>query len=170
MKVVQINVSPGGAPKYPVNEVRVTKLGLDGDHNKCRQRKGDPEHRRAVCLFPMEKLNELKEQGYPVYPGALGENITTEGIDYTKVYIGDRFQIGEIEVEISRVRTPCAGISKFGGDGLARSIYDPKARYSADSPKWGHSGFYAKVLKEGTIKKEDKIRLVPQQECHTSLP
>lgn len=159
-RVVQLNTSPGGAPKKPIPEAKVTVLGLEGDHNRCRARKGDTEHRRAVCLYAIELIEWLKQQGFPVYPGALGENITTQGIDYPAVRVGDRFRIGDIEIEITRVRTPCSGISQFGGDALARMIYDEDARHNPSSPKWGLSGFYAKVLKEGIVRPGDTITIL----------
>jgi MOSC domain-containing protein YiiM len=168
--VVQLNVSPGGAPKQPIPEAKVSALGLEGDHNRCRTRKGDPENRRAVCLYPLEHISWLRQLGFPVHPGALGENITTQGIDYGQLRIGDILRVGDVELEITRVRTPCAGISQFGGEELARTIFEPDARENPASPKWGRSGFYAKVLKEGAVRPGDSILRVSSAHLPTIVP
>lgn len=158
--VVQISISSGGAPKNPVEQALITKHGLEGDHNRCRVRKGDPENLRAVLLYPIEYIEWLKAQGFSVYPGALGENITTKGIEFKQLRIGDRLRIGEVELEINKTRTPCHGIGGFGGDKLLDTIWDQDAKTNPSSPKWSYSGFFCKVVKEGIIKKNDQIILL----------
>ena len=51
-RVVQINVSPGGAPKLPVPSARVTTDGLEGDGHRDLEHHGGPE--RALCLFSLD--------------------------------------------------------------------------------------------------------------------
>jgi len=162
--VVQLHVSAGGAPKNPVQEARITLLGMEGDHNRCRVRKGDPENLRAVLLYPIEYIEWLKGLGFSVYPGALGENITTQGIDFKPLRFGDRLRVGETELEICKTRTPCSGISQFGGDKLLETIWEPAAKHDPSSPKWSYSGFFAKVLKEGMVRAGDRIVLLLRAE------
>ncbi|PYM54959.1 MAG: MOSC domain-containing protein, partial [Candidatus Rokuibacteriota bacterium] len=52
-RIAQVNVSPGGVPKRPVPEARVTPLGIEGDGHRDRERHGGPE--RALCLFALER-------------------------------------------------------------------------------------------------------------------
>ena len=86
--VLQVNRKPEtpgqhGLPKVPVDAVRVTYHGLEGDYNRFRTyaKGGDPA--RAVMLMPLETLRELNAEGWPVQPGDMGENITSQGIPTT---------------------------------------------------------------------------------------
>src|SRR5579862_9706012 len=103
--ILQINISQGGIPKRSIPEGRVNSLGIEGDGHAHPEIHGGP--RKAVLLITEEGIEELKAQGYLVYPGALGENITTRGLDRRMFRIGQRFRIGEVFVEIVKVRAPC---------------------------------------------------------------
>ena len=92
--VLAIHTSNGGVPKYPVLAAEVTPLGLVGDHHNNPQVHGGPQ--KAVLLITNEGLDELKQAGFPLYPGALGENITTVGLDRRGMRLGQRYRIGEI--------------------------------------------------------------------------
>jgi len=89
--VVQLSVSPGGVPKHAIAEARVTELGLEGDAHRYRYH-GGPE--RAVCLFAMEAIRSLVAEGHSVTPGALGENVTTEGLEWAAVTPGAHLRLG----------------------------------------------------------------------------
>ena len=73
--IVQINISPGGVPKRPIAEAEVTPEGIRGDSWAHPQIHGGPN--QALLLITSEGIGELIAQGYPVFPGALGENLTT---------------------------------------------------------------------------------------------
>lgn len=158
--VLQINVSPGGVPKRPIPDGVVTPLGIAGDGHAHPQIHGGP--RKAILLITSEGIDELKEQGFPLFHGALGENLTTRGLSRRSVRVGQRYRIGEILVEITKVRAPCETLVVYGS-GIQKAIYDQdvKAGNSA-SPLWGLSGFYASVLRTGTIHPGDPIRLVDE--------
>ncbi|OKI07920.1 molybdenum cofactor biosysynthesis protein [Streptomyces sp. CB02056] len=69
---------------------------------------------RQVHLIHRELLTELGESGFDVTPGALGENITTEGVDLLGLPVGAVLRIGpEAEVEITGLRNPCAQIDAY---------------------------------------------------------
>ena len=51
-RVLQVNVSPGGVPKLPVEAARVGRDGLEGDAHHHDAVHGGPL--RAVCLFASE--------------------------------------------------------------------------------------------------------------------
>ena len=111
-----------------------------------------------------EGLEELRAQGYAVYPGALGENFTTSQIDRRRVRIGDRYQAGRAVIEITRIRTPCSTLDIFNQPGLPRiqdAICDEQVKGGdAASPRWGLSGFYARVVKDGLVRTGDRISLL----------
>jgi len=126
---------------------------------------GGPE--RAVCLFSLESLDDLKQLDYQVFPGALGENITTRDLDYADVRIGDRFQIGSEGagpiILITRPRQPCKTIgtayrSSRDPGGLVARLWDKEMKDNNPiSVKWGKSGFYAAILREGIVCPSDVI-------------
>jgi MOSC domain-containing protein YiiM len=154
-KVIQVNVSPGGVPKRAILEGRLTTVGFEGDSWRHPQFHGGPM--KAVLLVSMEVLEELREMGFPVFAGATGENLTTEGLVYSELREGSRLRAGEALIEITRVRRPCETLSVYG-TGIQSAIYDERVK-SGDvtSPKWGRSGFYAKVLEPGIIRPNDII-------------
>jgi len=158
--VLQINVSPGGVPKRPIPNGVVTPLGIAGDGHAHPQIHGGP--RKAILLITSEGIDELREQGFPLYHGALGENLTTRGLSRRSVRVGQRYRIGEILIEITKVRAPCDTLNVYG-PGIQKAIYDQevKAGISA-SPLWGLSGFYASILQGGTVHLGDPIQLLDE--------
>jgi MOSC domain-containing protein YiiM len=158
--IVQINISPGGVPKRPIAEGQVTPQGIRGDSWAHPQIHGGPN--QALLLITNEGLGELIAQGYPVFPGALGENLTTQGLDRREMRIGQRFRIGEVMLEITKMRTPCTTLDVYGPS-IKQAVYDALVKANdASSPRWGLAGFYARVLRGGFIHPNDIIRLVDQ--------
>src|SRR5512140_2945562 len=119
--VLQINVSPGGVPKRPIPAGVVTSLGIAGDGHANPQVHGGP--RQAILILTSEGIDELKERGFPLYHGALGENLTTRGLDRRSIRIGQRYRIGPILVEITKVRSPCDTLTPYG-PGIQSAGYD----------------------------------------------
>lgn len=150
-RIYQINVSNGGVPKWPIESATVTELGIEGDAHNDKQGHGGPE--RALCVYAIEQINQLRAEGHSVAPGSMGENITTEGLDLFMIAPGDRFQLGEeVVVEVTHHTTPCFKISGSFSDGNF-------SRVSAKThPGW--SRFYVRVLAGGTIRTGDIIRSV----------
>ncbi len=147
--LLQVNVSPGGVPKRPVPEAFLGPLGLEGDAVAHPESHGGP--RQAVLLLPVEAIDELKAAGFPVYPGALGENLTTSGLDRRRFRAGQRFRVGDAIIEITRLRQPCKTISVYG-KGIEKATFDAQAEAGdPSSPKWGLAGFYASVLTPGRV-------------------
>ena len=157
--VLQINVSPGGIPKRPIPAGVVTTLGITGDGHAHPQVHGGP--RKAILLITAEGLDELKEQGFPLYSGALGENLTVRGLNRRSVRVGQRYRVGEILIEITKVRAPCDTLNVYPG--VQKAVYDQEVKAgNPGSPLWGLSGFYASVLQAGTIHPGDPIQLVDE--------
>lgn len=154
-KVIQVNISPGGVPKRAISEGRLTSEGFDGDSWNHPQYHGGPL--KAVLLMSVEVLDDLRSKGFPVFEGATGENLTTEGLDYSQLRVGDRLRAGEALIEITRTRRPCDTLRIYGAEFHA-AIYDERVRSGdATSPMWGRSGLYAKVLEPGIVRPNDII-------------
>ena len=158
--VLQINISPGGVPKRPIFEAEVTPAGIRGDSWAHPDIHGGP--RQALLLITSEGIAELIAQGYPLYPGALGENLTTQGLDRRQMRAGQRFRAGEVFLEITKLRGPCSTLDVYG-PGIQRALYDAQVKAGdPSSARWGLGGFYAQVLKAGVIRPHDIITLVDQ--------
>jgi MOSC domain-containing protein YiiM len=156
--VVQISTSRGGLPKYPIAEAQVNRLGIEGDEVAHPQFHGGPK--QALLLITEEGLEELKAKGYPVFPGAMGENITTRGLDRRQMRLGQRYRIGQIIVELTKIRVPCSALNVYGPT-IQGEIYDARVKAGdPDTPVWGLSGFYASVSESGGIREQDIITVL----------
>lgn len=157
-RILSINISPGGLPKRPVAAANLTPAGLEGDSWAHPRIHGGPE--KAVLLLASETIEELARRGYPVYPGALGENLTTEGLDRRQLRIGQQLRAGGAWLEISKVRSPCANLDVYGA-AIKQEIYDQQVKAGdPSSPRWGMSGFYARVIRPGVVHTDDIISVV----------
>ncbi len=157
-RVYQISVKPQvpgehGIPKVRVDRVKVTNRGLEGDYNNHRQekREGDPD--QAVLIEPIETIRQLSSEGWPVGPGHIGENITTEGLPYDSFAPGNKYRIGEVIVQISKACPPCRYLHSLPyvgeekGPEFVRTMSDRR-------------GWYARVLQEGEIGQSDPIEML----------
>src|SRR5215210_8818005 len=152
-RVVQVNVSPGGVPKLPVDEARVARMGLEGDRHDHDRVHGGPH--RAVALFAIEAIERVRADGHPgVGPGAVGENLTTAGIELSLLPVGARLMIGsEVVLEISSPANPCdviKGAFTAGKSGRISILLHPI-----------DSRMYARVLHGGTVRAGDPIEVLP---------
>jgi MOSC domain-containing protein YiiM len=157
-RVVQVNISRGGVPKLPVPSARFGFERVEGDDWNDKRHHGLPG--QAVCLFSIELIDVLKEQGFPLFPGALGENLTTAGLPYRDIRPGQIFRVGSgAEIRITKVRQPCRTIQVYG-ERIMKAMYDADVRAGRTSSRlWGRSGYYAEVLVEGTVRPGDLITL-----------
>lgn len=153
--IVQVNVSPGGLPKVPIREGFITPLGLDNDAHAHPQFHGGP--RKAILLIAAETVDYLAARGYPVFFGALGENLTTRGLAVRDLRIGDRIRAGAAVLELTQPRVPCSQIEIYG-PAIGAELYDRRVKaLEQGSPRWGLSGFYASVLEPGPVRAGDII-------------
>ena len=154
--VLQVNVSKGGIPKTAIPSAEVTERGIDGDAWRFPFHGG---RRQAILLITIEGLEELIAKGFPLFAGALGENLTTRGLDRRALRFGQRLCAGGAEIELTRMRTPCATLNVYGS-GIQAAMFDAAVQAGDPaSPRWGLSGFYASVVQPGTVRPGDAIRL-----------
>jgi MOSC domain-containing protein YiiM len=116
--------------------------------------------RKAILLITVEGIDELVSQGIALFPGALGENLTTCGLDRHQLRLGQRIQVGGAAIELTQVRLPCSTLDIYGS-GIQAAIYDARVQAGdPGSPRWGLSGFYASVVQPGTVRAGDPIALL----------
>jgi len=155
--VLQVNVSPGGVPKRAIPSGTLTTAGIDGDGWRYAFHGGP---RQAVLLITIEGIEELVAQGFPLYAGALGENLTTRGLDRRALRFGQRLRVGDATIELTRMRQPCATLNVYG-PGIQAAMHDKHVqRGDAASPLWGLSGFYASVVEPGIVRPGDTVSVV----------
>jgi MOSC domain-containing protein YiiM len=158
--IVQVAISNGGLPKLPVSGGLVSFLGIEGDRHAHAEIHGGP--RKAVLLVSAEFVEELKARGYPLFPGALGENLTTRGIDFRRLPVGSRLRAGGALMEITQARGPCTALDIYGAS-LKGEICDARVKAGdSDSPLWGMSGLYASVIEPGAVRPGDIIVAVDE--------
>lgn len=139
-RIFQLSASPGGVPKRALPHAHAGELGLVGDSVNHPKVHGGPD--RAVCLYSLERILALQAEGHEVFPGALGENITTVGLDFADLRPGDRLAMGEVLLEVTRYTTPCSTIAHFLSGRFDRIHQDKH-------PGW--SRVYARVLRGGRL-------------------
>jgi MOSC domain-containing protein YiiM len=126
--------------------VMVHRLGIAGDGQANLKVHGGVDG--AILAYSAEhyprwhaELNNTEMQ-----PGGFGENFTISSsadtpLDETTVCLGDRFTIGEIEVEVSQPRQPCATlVRRWKLAELAQMVLD-----------LNRGGWYLRVLREGMV-------------------
>ncbi len=130
--------------------VRLGRLTLEGDGQADLKVHGG-EH-QAAYSYPMEHYAHWAQvmgtTGFP--PGMFGENFTLAGFLEDEVFIGDVWQMGTACVQVTMPRLPCF---KFGHK-IGRPAILKEFLHS------GHSGFYHRVLQEGTVTAGDAIQVL----------
>jgi len=153
--VLQVNVSAGGVPKHAVERALVDWLGVEGDAHHEPTVHGGPH--RAVCLFGIEVIRRLQAEGHPLGPGSVGENLTTEGIEWSLLPVGTRARVGEsVVLELASPAMPCnTQRPNFKDERFGRMSI---VLHPSDSR------MYARVLETGEVRPGDPIELLPPAE------
>lgn len=143
-------VSTGIFKKAVSGAIRVERLNLVGDRQADLTVHGGPY--KAVYAYPAEHYDywrrELAEDELP--RGMFGENLTTEGLHESAVYIGDRYRVGTAELIITQPRSPCYKLGiRFGRPEMVKRFLHS-----------GRSGFYFAVAREGEVRAGDSIELL----------
>ncbi len=150
-QIAQLSRSGGGVPKLPVPEALVTRLGLESDVQKHRRFHGGPQ--RALCLYALERIEQLQGEGHPIRPGSTGENVTLQGVDWAALKPGHRLVLGdEVEIQITSYVVPCKNIAGSFRDGeftrISQKLHPGDAR------------LYARVLREGRVAVGQPVRVL----------
>ena len=149
--IFQLNSSDGGVPKLPVTEAEVSTNGLIGDRQAHPRIHGGPD--KALCLFSLELIEELRREGHTLAPGSCGENITIKGLDWSELKPGVRLALGdEVVVEITSYTNPCNSLTEFFIKGDYRRIAQKKHP--------GYSRLYARVIQTGVLRTGQTVRVL----------
>lgn len=156
-------VVSSGIRKHPVSTlihpltVEVRPLGLAGDEQADRSVHGGPM--KAVYAYPSEHYawwnarrleSRLPDAPRGLRHGAMGENLTLEGLLEDDLWVGDRLLIGETVLQVESPRRPCYKFNAVMG-------YPQAIRHMVQS---GYSGVYLSVVKAGVLHASDVVHLV----------
>jgi ferredoxin-NADP reductase/MOSC domain-containing protein YiiM/ferredoxin len=137
-----------GIWKDPVHGCcRVGRLNLEGDGQGDLAGHGGEQ--RAVFVYQVESYYYWKQQlnRTDFVHGQFGENFTIEGLPDDVACIGDRYQIGSAQFEITQPRVTCYRVG----------IRMNEPRMPALLTSNGRPGFYFRVLREGEVGAGDEI-------------
>ncbi|OFZ81586.1 MAG: hypothetical protein A2583_08715 [Bdellovibrionales bacterium RIFOXYD1_FULL_53_11] len=150
-RVVSINISEKkGTAKHGVERAEVSLRGMDGDAHSGTW------HRQISLLAHEEVERFVKKTGRSTAHGEFAENITTGGLDLSRVKLFHRLHIGSVELEVTQLGKKCH--NEPGGSGNSCAIFRDVG--SCIMPV---HGIFARVLSAGSIKTGDEIghRSVP---------
>ena len=142
-------VEQTGIFKFPTTEpVKLTKLGLEGDVIISKKHHGGPD--QAVYVYGGADYKWWSEElGKEILPGTFGDNLTISDLESTGFNIGDFIHLGEVILQITAPRIPCAT--------FAARMEDPqwvkRFRY-AERP-----GLYCRVIQEGFVQAGDTVSI-----------
>jgi MOSC domain-containing protein YiiM len=123
-------------PMEELQEARALEdVGLEG----CAHAR--PQGKRQILLMDRETLDVFE-----LAPGIVRENVTTEGLDVNGLAIGQRLQIGGVELQVSAVCDPCEQIEAL--------------RPGLQAAMQGRRGMLCKVARGGLLKRGDEIVVI----------
>ena len=123
---------------------------LAGDGQADYRHHGGPD--KAVYAYPAEHWAYWSTYvpHEKLGPGAFGENLTTEGLLESEVYLGDCFRVGSAVLMAMQPRVPCFKLNiRLDDEQMVRRFQ-----------RAGRSGIYFRVVQPGTLQMGDAITLV----------
>ncbi|MGW9685666.1 MOSC domain-containing protein [Flagellimonas sp. 2504JD1-5] len=167
MKVISTNIgkptpitwngqeSTTGIFKYPVNQPIILETESVSNDN-ISDRKVHGGIYKACYLFSADQYPYWKKK-YSNLDwdwGMFGENLTVEGLDETKLRIGNIYKLGTALVQITQPREPCFKLGiRFDDQDILKEFIDH-----------GFPGTYVKVLEVGQVKVGDVLELMEESE------
>jgi Uncharacterized protein conserved in bacteria len=156
--VARLHNDPGSVgttaiDKQPVEgAVRVGPYGLHADVQADRKHHGGLE--QAVYAYSAEDADWWAEQlQRDIPPGLFGENLRVAGVDMAEVRVGERWRIGDVELEATGPRIPCQTFARWMGEadnGWVKRFAQAR-----------RLGTYFRVLSSGRLQAGDVIDVTP---------
>jgi MOSC domain-containing protein YiiM len=135
--------------KKAVLSAQVEKLGLLGDVQVAKKHHGGPD--QAVYAYAQSDYDWwMAEFSLETHGGSFGENLVIDAFDTNDIYVGDRFTIGDVILEVSAPRIPCNTLAdRFDRKSLIKEFRE------AVRP-----GIYFRVIEEGEIFPDCEVEYV----------
>lgn len=130
-------------------DVRITVDGVASDEIADARFHGGPD--QAVYAYSQLDYDWWQKQtGRSMRPGLFGENLTIDGLP-TAVSVGDRLLIGNVVLEATGPRIPCAKLGAVMEDADFPAIFREARR----------PGCYFRVLSPGRVASGDLVNYLP---------
>lgn len=146
--------------KSPIpGPVKVFKTNIEGDRAADPSVHGGVD--KAVYAYGYDTYSWWeKKLGMENLPyGTLGENLTLESLDETRIHVGDVFEVGSCLLEAVQPRQPCFKLAIRLNNVNAAQIFN----------EYDRCGVYFRVKKEGTVQAGDKLKLVQSEKIKVSI-
>jgi MOSC domain-containing protein YiiM len=147
-----IHICPTPAePMQSVNQVlALPGVGLEGDRYALREGTFSKTVKDfELTLIEIEAIEAVnREHGFSLTPALSRRNLATRGIRLNPL-VGQRFFIGAVLCEATRLCEPCSHLEKLTGNPNLRKVLA------------GRCGLRAKILSQGIIRIGDAISLAP---------
>ncbi len=174
-EIVAVHSSPvHGFSKTPGLFITLIEgLGVAGDahagktvrHRSRVRANPDQPNLRQVHLIASELIEEVNGEGFDIALGALGENITTRGIDLIDLPRGTVLRLGDgAAIEVTGLRNPCSQIEDYRPGLLKRMIGKRE-----DGTPLLRTGIMTVVRKGGVVRAGDGIVVEMPQGPHERL-
>jgi len=130
--------------------VHVGVTNIDGDEQADLKHHGGLD--KAVLAYSVKHYDDWKREIPDVAfgMGGFGENLTISDCDEATCCIGDIVRIGDCQLQISQPRQPCWKLARFW----------KLPKLAVLVQQTGRTGWYYRVLQEGTIETELSIELI----------
>jgi MOSC domain-containing protein YiiM len=142
-----------GIFKMPVSgSVMIDEQGIVGDAICNRKHHGGID--QAIYVEGLRTLEWWAQELHkPVPPGTFGENLVIEDLDNRDVRVGDRFVLGNVVLEATSARIPCATFTARMNDLKFARRYMQAAR----------PGIYCRVISSGMVSSGDDVSYQPYE-------
>lgn len=138
--------------------VAVSDVGLAGDEQADQRVHGGPD--KAICVYAVEHYDWWREQlGTRLPAGSFGENLLVRSLIEPDVYLGARYQVGTLLLEVSMPRRPCFKLGAIHGLPELPELFQNS----------GRTGFYFRVLEQGVVTVGNNLRLVSEPDDPVSV-
>ncbi len=140
-------------------------LGVTVKHRSRVAKDPTQPNLRQVHLLHEELIAALREAGFDVAPGVMGENVTTRGIDLLGLARGTRLHLGATAVvEVTGLRNPCLQLDRYQ-PGLMAATLDRDAGGNLIRK----AGIMGIVIASGDVRAGDPIGVEPPPGPHERL-
>ena len=130
--------------------VHVGPLGLAGDEQADQRHHGGP-HRAVLAYAAAHYPRWRAELGIAdMGPGGFAENLTIDGPDEHAVCVGDVFAIGDVRLQVTQPRGPCASIARRWQRADMVKLVSDASRF----------GWYLRVLAEGVVERGMEVQRI----------
>ncbi len=135
-------VERSGIVKEPVESAEVVTDGVVGDAILATEHHGGPD--QAVYLYGADDY-----AWWGIGEGRFGENLTLSTLGEDVPRVGDRYTIGEVVLEVTAPRIPCAKLAaRVGEVGFVKRFAQAR-----------RPGAYTRVIGGGVLRPDDPVEL-----------